>query len=76
METIKYYTKEEIREALKKRLGNDFCSKIAGPAEKSKSWVSRHISGTLRTKEGRKLIACSMGKVDGKRVKMSQIYPE
>lgn len=76
METIKYFTTQEIREALEKRLGRAFCKQLAGLAGKSKPWVSRHIAGTLKTKEGRKLIAQQMGVVNGKRVSYKHIHPE
>lgn len=76
METIKYFTAKEIRAVLKKKFGKDFCTQLARLAKKSKPWVSRHITGTLKTKGGRKFIAQKMGKVDGQMVSYKNIYPE
>jgi len=52
---------KEIRERLSKRHGKAYNRLIADKAGKSGAWVSRHISGTLKTREGRKIIARHCG---------------
>lgn len=70
MENKNILKQHEIRALLRKRHGYKFRAMLAEKAGKSGAWVSRHIAGTLRTREGRKLIARHVG------VKLSQIYPE
>ena len=60
----------EIRKILRKKLGRQFASVLAEKAGMSQPWISRHIAGTLRTHEGRKILARAVG------VKMCQIFPD
>jgi hypothetical protein len=61
---------DKIREILNKKLGKAYNRVLAEKAGKSGAWISRHIAGTLKTMEGRKLIARAVG------VKLCQIHPE
>jgi len=60
METTQTNTKwtpDKIRGALVSILGRDWRPQLAEKAKKSGPWVSRHVSGTLKTMAGKELIA-------------------
>jgi lambda repressor-like predicted transcriptional regulator len=61
---------DDIRAGLIKRFGLKYAAALAQKTNKSNSWVSRHICGTLATEEGRAAIAEAIGKP------VEEIWPE
>ncbi len=64
------WTPDNIRGYLISKYGRKYAEALAEKSGMSRSWVSRHISGTLTTAEGRYLLASEVN------AQTSEIWPD